>query len=71
MWFGHCVLILWMQSSPQPDAEYSLFGGGVKGKFVSLSPPKEFVQTWALSSPTWPSGTHLFLFECLDRLLTR
>ncbi len=33
-----------------------MFGGGVKGKFVSLSPPKDFVQTWALSSPTWPSG---------------
>ncbi len=28
----------------------------MKGKFVSVSPPKEFVQTWALSSPTWPSG---------------
>ena len=33
-----------------------MFGGGVKGKYVSLSPPKEIVQTWALSSPTWPSG---------------
>ena len=48
-----------VQSTPQPDAEYSLFGGGVNGKFVSLSPPKEFVQTWALSSPTWPSGEYM------------
>ncbi len=28
----------------------------MKGKYVSLTPPKEIVQTWALSSPTWPSG---------------
>ncbi|KAJ7072657.1 activator of Hsp90 ATPase [Mycena amicta] len=31
----------------KPDTEYSLFGGGVKGKYVSLP--------WALQSPTWPS----------------
>ncbi|RPD56344.1 hypothetical protein L227DRAFT_588056 [Lentinus tigrinus ALCF2SS1-6] len=55
------------QSSPQPDAEYSLFGGGVKGKFVSLSPPKEFVQTWALSSPTWPSDHFAKLTTTLDQ----
>ena len=54
------------QSTPQAEAEYSLFGGGVKGKFVSLSAPKEFVQTWALSSPTWPTGV---LRLCLPRML--
>jgi len=44
------------KSSAQPDSEYSLFGGGVVGKYVSLTPPNEIVQTWALKSPTWPSG---------------
>jgi activator of HSP90 ATPase len=44
------------RSSAQPDTEYSLFGGGVIGKYVSLTPPKLIVQTWALQSPTWPSG---------------
>ncbi|KAG0701785.1 activator of Hsp90 ATPase [Suillus ampliporus] len=44
------------QSAAQADTEYSLFGGGVKGKYVSLTPGKEIVQTWALQSPTWPSG---------------
>ncbi|KAL1664550.1 activator of Hsp90 ATPase [Schizophyllum commune] len=44
------------QSKPQEGTEFSLFGGGVKGKFVSLKPPTEVVQTWALQSPTWPAG---------------
>ncbi|KAI0819058.1 activator of Hsp90 ATPase [Irpex lacteus] len=44
------------QSAAKPDTEYSLFGGGVKGKYVSLTPGKEIVQTWALSNPSWPSG---------------
>jgi len=44
------------QSNPTPGADYSLFGGGVKGKYISLSPGKEIVQTWALQSPTWPAG---------------
>jgi activator of HSP90 ATPase len=43
-------------SQAKPDTEYSLFGGGVKGKYVSLTPGKEIVQTWSLQSPTWPSG---------------
>ncbi|KAJ3776765.1 activator of Hsp90 ATPase [Lentinula raphanica] len=44
------------QSAAKPDTEYSLFGGGVRGKYVSLDPPTKIVQTWALQSPTWPSG---------------
>ncbi|KJA13685.1 hypothetical protein HYPSUDRAFT_151310 [Hypholoma sublateritium FD-334 SS-4] len=44
------------KSEAQPGTEYSLFGGGVKGKYISLTPEKEIVQTWALQSPTWPSG---------------
>lgn len=47
-----------------------MFGGGVKGKFVSLSPPKEFVQTWALSSPTWPSGKCPSVLTIAWRMLT-
>ena len=50
------------QSVAEPGKEYSLFGGGVTGKFVSLEPPKKVVQTWRLSSPTWPSGMP-FVFE--------
>ena len=46
-----------LQSKPEVGAEYSLFGGGVTGKYVSLTPPKEIVQTWVLQSPTWPAGT--------------
>ncbi|KAI0340041.1 hypothetical protein BDW22DRAFT_1398971 [Trametopsis cervina] len=44
------------QSAAKPDTEYSLFAGGVSGKYVSLTPGKEVVQTWALKSPSWPSG---------------
>lgn len=44
------------QSAAKPDTEYSLFGGGVQGKYVSLVPAKEVVQSWALQSPQWPSG---------------
>ncbi|THG99824.1 hypothetical protein EW026_g2585 [Hermanssonia centrifuga] len=55
------------QSAAKPDTEYSLFGGGVKGKYISLSPPKEIVQTWALSSPTWPSGHFATLTTTLDQ----
>ncbi|KAK7057552.1 hypothetical protein R3P38DRAFT_3304025 [Favolaschia claudopus] len=49
------------QSAAKVDTEYSLFGGGVKGKYVSLTPPTEIVQTWALQSPTWPSGHYATL----------
>jgi len=44
------------QSVAKAGSEYSLFGGGVKGKYVSLTPNTEIVQSWALQSPTWPSG---------------
>ncbi|CAA7270945.1 unnamed protein product [Cyclocybe aegerita] len=55
------------QSLAQPGTEYSLFGGGVKGKYVSLSPGKEIVQTWALQSPSWPSGHEATLTTTLDQ----
>lgn len=28
----------------------------MKGRYISLTPSKEIVQTWALQSPTWPTG---------------
>lgn len=28
----------------------------MKGKYITLTPQKEIVQTWALQSPIWPSG---------------
>jgi len=55
------------QSKAQPDTEYSLFGGGVRGKYISLTPQKEIVQTWALQSPTWPTGHEATLTTTLDQ----
>ncbi|KAF8896810.1 activator of Hsp90 ATPase [Mucidula mucida] len=43
------------QSAAKADTEYSLFGGGVKGTYIALTRPTEIIQSWALSSPTWPS----------------
>ncbi|KIK61844.1 hypothetical protein GYMLUDRAFT_198656 [Collybiopsis luxurians FD-317 M1] len=55
------------QSAAKPDTEYSLFGGGVKGKYISLEPAKKIVQTWALQSPTWPTGHEGKLTTTLDQ----
>ncbi|EPS98971.1 hypothetical protein FOMPIDRAFT_1125222 [Fomitopsis schrenkii] len=54
-------------SAAKPDTEYSLFGGGVKGQYVSLTSPKEIVQSWALSSPTWPDGHSATLTTTLEQ----
>jgi len=43
-------------SNPSAGSSYSLFGGGVKGTYTSVSAPTRFIQTWALQNPTWPSG---------------
>lgn len=56
-------LTLFLQSKPEPGAPFSLFGGGVKGTYVTLEPPKKIVQKWALSSPTWPSGNSNRMFR--------
>ncbi|KAL4077224.1 activator of Hsp90 ATPase [Scleroderma yunnanense] len=42
------------QSTPQPGSPYSLFGGGVRGKYISVTPGKQIRQTWSVQSPTWP-----------------
>ncbi|EJD02281.1 uncharacterized protein FOMMEDRAFT_109549 [Fomitiporia mediterranea MF3/22] len=55
------------QSKPEPGQAFSLFNGGVKGEFVSVDPPKQFVQKWALSSPTWPSEHFATLAATFDQ----
>ncbi|PPQ86935.1 hypothetical protein CVT25_009821 [Psilocybe cyanescens] len=55
------------QSQGKPGTEYSLFGGGVKGKYISLTPQKEIVQTWALQNPSWPSGHEATLTTTLEQ----
>ncbi|KAI0273493.1 activator of Hsp90 ATPase [Gloeopeniophorella convolvens] len=55
------------KSAAAPDTEYELFGGGVRGKYISLKPGKEIKQTWGLQSPTWPSGHAATLTTTLDQ----
>lgn len=55
------------KSDARPGGEFSLFGGGVYGKYVSLTPPREIVQTWALQSPAWPAGHTATLTTTLDQ----
>jgi activator of HSP90 ATPase len=62
-----CTNNAW-QSAAAPDTEYELFGGGVHGKYISLTPGKEIKQTWALQSPTWPDGK-LVSFGWVERRL--
>jgi activator of HSP90 ATPase len=56
-----------LKSNPVAGSEYSLFGGGVKGKYVSLDAPKQIVQTWSLQSPDWPSGHDATLTTTLNQ----
>lgn len=55
------------ESVAKADTPYSLFGGGVKGRYLSLTPGKEIVQTWALTSPTWPSEHEATLTTTLEQ----
>ncbi|KAK7034707.1 Co-chaperone [Paramarasmius palmivorus] len=55
------------QSTAKPDTEYSLFGGGVKGKYIELEPPKKIVQTWVLQNPSWPEGHVATLTTTFDQ----
>ena len=61
------VFDTFLQSNPIPGSGYSLFGGGVQGKYVSLNAPKQIVQTWSLQSPDWPSGHEATLTTSLDQ----
>ncbi|TFY76318.1 hypothetical protein EWM64_g7695 [Hericium alpestre] len=56
------------KSEAKPGAEYALFGGGVRGRYLALTPPKEIKQTWALQSPTWPSDHEAVLTTRLEQL---
>ncbi|THH16146.1 hypothetical protein EW146_g4433 [Bondarzewia mesenterica] len=53
------------KSEAKPETEYALFGGGVRGKYISLDPPKAIKQTWSLQSPTWPEGHEAILTTTL------
>jgi len=55
------------KSAAAPDTEYELFGGGVRGKYISLTAGKEIKQTWALQSPTWPEGHVATLTTVLEQ----
>jgi len=55
------------KSTATPGSEFELFGGGVRGKYISLTPGKEIKQTWALQSPTWPSEHEATLTTTLDQ----
>ncbi|KAN0077112.1 Activator of Hsp90 ATPase [Tylopilus felleus] len=55
------------ESMAKADTPYSLFGGGVKGRYILLTPGKEIIQTWALTSPTWPSGHEATLTTTFDQ----
>ncbi len=48
-----------VQSKPEAGGSFSMFGGGVKGTYVSLERPTKVVQKWSLSNPSWPSGKFL------------
>jgi len=55
------------KSTATPGSDFELFGGGVRGKYISLTPGKEIKQTWALQSPTWPSEHVATLTTTLDQ----
>jgi len=55
------------KSNPVEGAEFSLFGGGVVGKYLLVDPPNRFVQSWKLKSPTWPNDHEGTLTAKLDQ----
>ncbi|CAE6409240.1 unnamed protein product [Rhizoctonia solani] len=61
----------WTRNQAQSDASvggsYSLFGGGVTGKYIELQKPTKIVSTWKLNSPSWPSDHDGKLTITLDQ----
>ncbi|KAI0005901.1 hypothetical protein BJV74DRAFT_800661 [Russula compacta] len=55
------------KSAAAPETDYELFGGGVRGKYISITPGKGIKQTWALQSPTWPDGHVATLTTVLEQ----
>jgi len=62
---------LWSRSPATSKAEegtnYSLFGGGVVGKYLTVDRPRRFTQSWRLKSPTWPDDHEGTLKVTLDQ----
>lgn len=56
---------MWSRSAAQikldADSPYSLFGGNVTGKIVSVDAPNKLVQTWQPKMPNWPSDHYATL----------
>ncbi|KAG8796774.1 hypothetical protein FRC12_000024 [Ceratobasidium sp. 428] len=44
------------QSQAAVGGPFSLFGGGVTGKYTELQKPAKIVSTWKVGSPSWPAG---------------
>ncbi|EIW70718.1 hypothetical protein TREMEDRAFT_38360 [Tremella mesenterica DSM 1558] len=40
----------------KPEEQFELFAGFVKGKIISVDPPKKLVQTWQAQNSQWPSN---------------
>ncbi|KAF8743357.1 Activator of Hsp90 ATPase, N-terminal, partial [Rhizoctonia solani] len=61
----------WTRNQAQSDTSvggsYSLFGGGVTGKYIELQKPNKIVSTWRLNSPSWPSDHDGKLTITLDQ----
>jgi len=55
------------QSKAEVGSSFSLFGGGVTGKFTAVEPPKKFEQSWALNNPSWPDDHFATLTAELDQ----
>jgi len=55
------------QSKAEVGSSFTLFGGGVKGKFTAVEPPSKFEQSWALNSPSWPDDHYATLTTELDQ----
>jgi len=54
-------------SNAKEGANYSLFGGGVIGKYLTVDRPRSFAQSWKLKSPTWPDDHEGKLKATLDQ----
>ncbi|CAE6519206.1 unnamed protein product [Rhizoctonia solani] len=61
----------WTRNAAQSQAtvggSFSLFGGGVTGKYLELEKPTKIVSTWKLNSPSWPSDHDGKLTITLDQ----
>jgi len=55
------------QSKAEVGSSFTLFGGGVKGKFTAVEPPNKFEQSWALNNPSWPDDHYATLTTELDQ----